>query len=392
MTPEELKAKLEEQDKKLAEFASVKTELAEKTAALEKAEKSIENLDATAKEQKAAIDALRIEVKANKRTDFKAAFRKALEEKKDAIKELFAQKGDRLSVSLEMKAADVSTANMPTDVLGLQLDTTVHTAVPSGNVFIATFGLRARTGNKLVWLEGQSENGADYVAELAANEKKSDVTIKSKTRLFGKLATVMRLSTETEDWFEQLYNYCTNEGLRLIQNKLDAEIYGGAGNDSTASTKIYGLKGQATAFSAIAAGSIEKANIADVLMDAADQVRKNGYNPNVAFISWKGLRTLQGLKDAQGNYIYDKANQMLFGIRVVATSKVADSEALVVDTTCAEVYAGNGYEIEFIRNGVYDAYDVFFRLAAQVKVPTPKTAGIIYVADTATAAAALLKA
>ena len=83
---------------------------------------------------------------------------------------------------------------------------------------------------------------------------------------------------------------------------------------------------------------------------------------------------------------------MLFGIRVVATSKVADAEALVVDTTCVEVYAGNGYEIEFIRNGVYDAYDVFFRLAAQVKVPTPKKAGIIYVADTATAAAALLKA
>lgn len=392
MTPEELKAKLEEQDKKLAEFASVKTELAEKTAALEKAEKSIENLDATAKEQKAAIDALRIEVKANKRTDFKASFRKALEEKKEAIKELFAQKGDRLSVSLEMKAADVSTANMPSDVLGIQLDTTVHTAVPSGNVFIATFGLRARTGNKLAWLEGQSENGADYVAELASNGNKSDVTIKSKTRLFGKLATVMRLSTETEDWFEQLYNYCTNEGLRLIQNKLDAEIYGGAGNDSTAATKIYGIKGQATAFSAIAAGAIEKANIADVLMDAADQVRKAGFNPNVAFISWKGLRTLQGLKDAQGNYIYDKANQMLFGIRVVATSKVADSEALVVDTTCVEVYAGNGYEIEFIRNGVYDAYDVFFRLAAQVKVPTPKKAGIIYVADTATAAAALLKA
>lgn len=392
MTPEELKAKLEEQDKKLAEFASVKTELAEKTAALEKAEKSIENLDATAKEQKAALDELRIEVKANKRTDFKASFRKALEEKKEAIKDLFAQKGDRLSVSLEMKAADVSTANMPTDVLGIQLDTTVHTAVPSGNVFIATFGLRARTGNKLAWLEGQSENGADYVAELASNGNKSDVTIKSKTRLFGKLATVMRLSTETEDWFEQLYNYCTNEGLRLIQNKLDAEIYGGAGNDSSAATKIYGIKGQATAFSAIAAGSIEKANIADVLMDAADQVRKNGYNPNVAFISWKGLRTLQGLKDAQGNYIYDKANQMLFGIRVVATSKVADSEALILDTTCVEVYAGNGYEIEFIRNGVYDAYDVFFRLAAQVKVPTPKKAGIIYVADTATAAAALLKA
>lgn len=392
MTPEELKAKLEEQDKKLAEFASVKTELAEKTAALEKAEKSIENLDATAKEQKAALDELRIDVKANKRTDFKASFRKALEEKKEAIKDLFAQKGDRLSVSLEMKAADVSTANMPSDVLGIQLDTTVHTAVPSGNVFIATFGLRARTGNKLAWLEGQSENGANYVAELAENKNKSDVTIKSKTRLFGKLATVMRLSTETEDWFEQLYNYCTNEGLRLIQNKLDAEIYGGAGNDSTAATKIYGIKGQATAFSAIAAGSIEKANIADVLMDAADQVRKNGYNPNVAFISWKGMRTLQGLKDAQGNYIYDKANQMLFGIRVVATSKVADSEALVVDTTCVEVYAGNGYEIEFIRNGVYDAYDVFFRLAAQVKVPTPKKAGIIYVADTATAAAALLKA
>lgn len=392
MTAEELKAKLDAQEQKLATLAGVEAELQAKSAELKEAQTNIDNLDASVKEQKAAIEALRVEVKANKAADFKAEFRAALEAQKDTLAAMAAKREGKFGVTLEVKTpGNITTANMPGAILGMQVDTNVHAAVPAGNVFIATFGLRPRTGNKLAWIEGSSESGAAYVGELAQNTAKSDVTIAPKTRLFGKLATLMRISTETEDWFEQLYNYCVNEGVRLIEQKLDAEIYGGDGNDSTATTHIYGLKGQATAFSALAAAAVEKANVADVIMDAVDQVAKEGYNANVAFLSWALYRQVKELKDTAGNYIFDKASGLLNGVRLIPTTKVAATEILVADSSVVEIYAGNSYELEFVRDGEYDAYNVYFRRAAQVKVPTPKKKGLIYVANAATAVAALLK-
>ena len=47
--------------------------------------------------------------------------------------------------------------------------------------------------------------------------------------------------------------------------------------------------------------------------------------------------------------------------------RLSSGEILVADTNAVEIYAGNSYELEFIRNGAYDAYDVYFRKAAQVK-------------------------
>ena len=45
--------------------------------------------------------------------------------------------------------------------------------------------------------------------------------------------------------------------------------------------------------------------------------------------------------------------------------------------------------LEFTRNAVYDAYDVHFRKAAQVKVAANRKAGIVYIESMASAIAAL---
>jgi hypothetical protein len=199
----------------------------------------------------------------------------------------------------------------------------------------------------------------------------------------------MQISTEVEDWFEQLYNYCVTEGVRLIDAKIDSEMYAGAGHDTNYPNKIYGLKGAATAFSALAAHAVEKANVADVIFDAADQIAKYGYHANAAFLTWALYRQLKSLKDDNGNYLFDKVNSMLDSIKVYPTDVLSSGEILVADTGCGEAFAGNGFELEFIRNGAYDGYDVFFRKAAQVKVPTPKKKGLIYVSSASTAIAAL---
>lgn len=377
-----------------AEAEAAKSELAKRETELKTAQTNIDNLDASVKEQAASIKELKEALKAAKSKDFKSAFRAALEEKKAEIKAAMDNKTQRFEMTLELKDVySIGTSQIsPNNRLGVSDDPTIYAAAPVANAFIVAFGLRPRTGNKLGWIESTNQPVVDYVAELAQNTNKSDVSFSEKSRLFGKLCTMMQISTEFEDWFEQLYNYCTNEGVRMIENKLDEEIWKGVGADSGAGTspsKIYGLKSQATAFSALAAHEVTEANAADVIFDAVDQIAKEGFHANAAFVTWAIFRTIKSLKDSNGNYLYDQVTGLLSGIRLYPTSRLASGEIFVADTSVAEVYTGNSYELEFIRNGAYDAYDVYFRKAAQTKVPTPNKKGLIYVASVSTAITAL---
>ena len=383
-----------------AEVEAMKGKLAEKEAELKTAQTNIDNLDASVKEQEVTIKELKEARKDIASAGFKAAFRAALEEKKEELKKALESKTQKFEMTLELKTVySIGTSQIsPNARLGFAEDPTIYAAVPVANAFIAAFGIRPRTANKLGWVEATSQAVVDYVAELAQNTNKSDVAFSEKSRAFGKLATLMQISTEFEDWFEQLYNYCVNEGIRMIENKLDAEIAKGAGDDSDYPNKIYGVFPNATAFSALAASSVQDANYADVLIDAANQIAKEGFNANVALVTWKTYAALKALKDANGNYIFDQARSLLGGLRVLPTTRLSDtaglgsneSEALVADSSCVEVYAGNSFELEFIRNGAYDAYDVYFRKAAQVKIATPNKKGVIKIAALDTAVAALL--
>ena len=380
-----------------ADAKAAKDELATKSAELKTAQEQINNLDSSVKSHDATIAELKKALKASQTQDFKSAFRAALEEKKPEIEKALNSKTEKFSVSLELKdvySIGTSLVN-PNNRLSVADDPTIYAAAPVTNAFILAFGIRPRTANKIGWIESTNQPVVDYVAELAQNTNKSDVSFVEKTRQFGKLATWMKISTEFEDWFEQLYNYCVNEGRQMIENKLDTEIYAGLGNDTAnagtgaSPTKIYGLKYYATAFSAIAALAVDDATVADVIMDAAAQINKEGFSANAAFVTWAIYRQLQSVKDANGNYIFDQVRSMLGPIRIWPSSRLSSGEVLVADTNAAEVQAGNGYELEFIRDGAYDAYDVYFRKAAQVKLPVPNQKGLIYVASLSTAIAAL---
>ncbi len=383
------------------EMAAAKQEAAaakEAAAAFEQkmSEKDTEinNLDASIKEQKAELDALREQVKVAAPKGWKAEFRAALEAKREDIEKALKAKKDSFTLSIELKTIyDVGTGVISNNnVAGVDYDPNIVAAVPMANAFIAVLGIRPRRGNKIAWIEGTPHSAADYVAELAAaTDTKSDVTFAEKVRAFGKVATWMRISTEIEDWFEQIYNFCVNEGSRMVDAKIDNEIFNGAGVDVNYPNKIYGLKasGQSTAYSPIAAGSVAMANAADVLLDARLKINQAGYNANVAFVSFAIEASLKGLKNSIGGLLYNEYTGMLNGLRIVPSARLQDGEALVMDTNCAEVYGGNSYELEFTRNAVYDAYDVYFRKAAQVKVAATRKAGIIYIESMASAIAAL---
>lgn len=369
--------------------ASLENEVKEQKTTIEAQKTSIDNLDASMKQQSATIADLKKQL-AGRKASGREIFREALEEKKSAIEAGFKDRKN-FSINIELKQiVDITTAVVnPNQVLGMQADPTIHGAAYAPNVFLQVFGIRPRTGNKLTWIEATAQNSADYISELTANSNKSDVVFAERTRAFAKIGHYFAISTEMEDWFDQLFNYCVNEGSLMVDAKIDAEVCAGAGDDSDYPNKVYGLKGQATAFSALAASAIKGATVADVILDAADQIKKEGFNANAAFLTWALYRQLKNLKDDVGNYIFDKLTGMLDGIKIYPTSRLSSGEILIADSSCVEIYGGNSFELEFDRNASVDGYNVYFRKAVQVKVPAAKKKGLIYVASASTAIAAL---
>ena len=370
--------------------ASLENEVKEQKTTIDAQKASIDNLDKSVKEQSAVIADMKKQLAARKASG-REIFHDALAEKKSVIEAGMKEGRKNFSIDIELKdIVNITTAVVnPNQVLGMQADPTIHGAAYAPNVFLQVFGVRPRTGNKLTWIEATAQNSADYLSELTANTNKSDVVFAEKTRAFAKIGHYFAISTEMEDWFDQLFNYCVNEGSLMVDAKIDAEVCAGAGHDTNYPNKVYGLKGQATAFSALAASAIKGATVADVILDAADQIKKEGFNANAAFLTWALYRQLKNLKDDVGNYIFDKLTGMLDGIKIYPTSRLSSGEILVADSSCVEIYGGNSFELEFDRNASLDGYNVYFRKAVQVKVPTAKKKGLIYVASASTAIAAL---
>lgn len=373
--------------KAAADAMKADLESAQKTA--EKQAGEINNLDESIKAQQETIEGLRKMINEAPKT-YRKAMRYALESKKAEIAEFI--KDGKGSFTVEFKLATTSLTPAGTNYVsyGVQQDQTIHAVPVLGNAFLLAFGTKAMDGARLAWIEASSTKNVGYVEELAENTNKSEVAFIEKQRRAAKIATYMEISSEVENWFETLYDFCVNEGERLILSDLDEKVWTGDGSDGTNPTHIYGIKQAATAFAKL--GTYANAHEGDVIIDAVAQIRKAGYAANVAVVSYATEATLKGLKDASGNYIYDKVKGMIGQVTIIPSDKLNDDEILVADNTCVEIFLANFYELEFSRKASHDAWRVDFRRRGQVKIATPKAKGVVYVADKATAVEAITKA
>ena len=139
----------------------------------------------------------------------------------------------------------------------------------------------------------------------------------------------------------EVANWAQTEVMEFINDKVDAEVWNGAGNDTSAKKKIYGLKGQATAFAKL--GTYANAHVGDVILDAVAQAKKNGYTANVAIVSFATEAELKGIKDANGNYIYNQLTGMYGPVRVLPSATIGEKEILVADSRCAKVLSQTYY-------------------------------------------------
>lgn len=362
---------------------------AELKSAKETAEKQateINNLDESVKAQQKTIDELRKMINEAPKT-YRKAMRDALESKKAEIAEFIKDGKGSFTVEFKLGTTSLTPAGNNYVSYGVQQDQNIHAVPVLGNAFLLAFGTKAMDGARIAWVEASTTKNVGYVEELAENTNKSEVAFIEKQRRAAKIATYMEISSEVENWFEALYDFCVNEGERLIMSDLDGKVWNGDGNETTNPTHIYGVKGAATAFAKL--GTYQNANEGDVIIDAVAQIRKAGYAANVAIVSYATEAMLKGLKDASGNYIYDKAKAAIGQVTIVPSDKLGDAEMLIADTTCVEIFLANFYELEFSRKASHDAWRVDFRRRGQVKVAGPKAKGLVYVANKATAIEAI---
>lgn len=368
---------------------TAQTELKEAKDTAEKQAVEIDNLDKSVKAQQKTIDDLRKMINEAPKT-YRKAMREALESKKADIAEFIKDGKGSFTVEFKLASTNLTPSGTSYVSYGVQQDQAIHAVPVLGNAFLLAFGTKATESARIAWIEASTTKNVGYVEELAENTKKSEVAFIEKQRRAAKIATYMEISSEVENWFEALYDFCVNEGERLIMSDLDEKVWTGDGSDGTNPTHIYGVKGVATAFAKL--GTYANAHEGDVILDAVAQIRKAGFAANVAIVSYATEATLKGLKDTTGNYIYDKAKGAIGQVTIIPSDKLGDAEILVADTSCVEIFLANFYELEFSRKASHDAWRVDFRRRGQVKVATPKAKGIVYVADKATAVEAITKA
>lgn len=380
---EDMKKQLEEIKQ---EATAAKEQMVAKEQELKTAQENINNLDASVKAQQAVIESMQKQMQEKKERTFSEALKAALVENKDKIEQMFAEKRGGASVRMEVK---MTAAGVGASAYGTVVDPKVGSAPHVSRAFLAAFGEEVVNGDKAAWLDGTFTNNADYVDELVKAED-SEANATEVIRQFGKIATRLLLSSELKDWMNEIAAWAQTEAMEFINDKVDSEVWNGAGNDTNAKKKIYGLKSQATAFAKVA--TYENANVGDVILDAVAQAKKNGYVANVAIVSFGTEAELKGVKDANGNYIYNQLTGMFAGVRILPSAAIGADEILVADSRCARVLRRPSIEVEITRDADLDGWKVNVRKAAQTKVKAAHKLGLIYVANKTAAITAIAKA
>ena len=371
-----------EMEMKMAlESAQAELKAAKETA--EKQSQEINNLDASIKAQQATIESLRKMVNEQPMT-YRKAMREALESKREEMAVFMKDGKGSYTVEFKLNGGNNYVS------YGVAQDAQVHAVPVLGNAFLLAFGTKSMDGARISWIEASTTKNVGYVEELAENANKTEVVFTEKQRRAAKIATYMEISSEVENWFDVLYEFCVAEGERLIMSDLDGKVWDGDGSDNANPTHIYGLKNVAATFKKV--GTYSNPTEGDVLIDAVAQIRKAGYAANVAIVSYGTEATLKGVKDKNGNPIYDKVKGAIGQVAILPSDKVQDGEMVIADNSCADIFLANYYELEFSRKASHDAWRVDFRRRAQVKCATPKAAGIVYVANITTALEAITKA
>ena len=398
---DELEKKAQEIENSIKEAKNESTEVKKELQEVKKSmednnadtEKKFNNIDESLKEMKKAME----QKEEKKEQTFDQAVKGILDsaEFKDALTSLKEGKSSRFVTEVK-----TSTASVIGDVNRTIQDTTIYGPTFAALAFLNrlpkyTIG---QDKNRILYCNASFTDNTDYVGEgqAVANANEGEVT--EKYREIAKVGSKLKFTAETMTDANFFLNWLRNQSVLAIRAKIDTFIWNGDGADGSKPKHIYGIKGAATAFDAVAAGhegKIENADIYALLLACKSQIEiaTNGaYTPNVVFVHPAEYTRMRNLRDANGNQISIADVKAFLGCEVVPTTRLAAGEALVVDINAIQLHEKLGFELEVERIASSDEYAMHLRWRGNIVIPDEAKKAVIYVANIDTAIGAITKA
>lgn len=408
----ELKSKLEAIDAKFEEVKGLNeklTELEGKVSAvvvkddneeITEVKSNIEKLNESINEINKKMVKQDVEVKATledslrsvyESAEFRSQLQEVVEGKRQSTK-AFEVKTDPSSVILSGITGDVTRTYPFGGVKGSLFEP---------NKFLANMNVVTipQDKNRALWYDGTYYSNVGYMTELTAITTGDGAAVEEKTREIAKVGAKLPFSSEVVSDASYFINWAKNKGVESVLNKIDELIWGGVGADGGAYTKnIYGIKTQgSTAFNASTAGlalAIQDANIADVILAAATQIRISGkgqYMPKMVYMHPTDVTKLRSLKNKQADYIniLPDGSLLVHGMVIMETAKVSANELFVATPETLQLHQKAGLETEIERVASTDSFVLYLRWRGQVVVPTTDILGNVYVSNITTAIAAI---
>lgn len=405
---------MNEIEKKIQELTDLKsateTALNEMKASMEgqvETKSAIDNLDSSIKELSTKLASIekQIEVKESERSLYEQA-ESILNsgEFKAAVKEVMSKKRQSSGI-FEVK---IATSDLTFPVARTNTAVGVYGAQPFANLFLGNAGspfVIPEGKNRASWLEGSYTSNVGYVDEITAISTTDTGSMTEKPREMAKIAAKMPYSSEMVEDASIALNWFRTKAQQYILNKVDSEIFAGDGDDTTAPKHIYGLKvSGSTAFNATTAGlngKIDGANVVDVITGCKTQMKissKDQFMANAIFMHPTTAALIKSEKNTQndavrrfqdGVVLLPSGQLQIDGLPVYETTKVAVGELLVSDTNTWQLHQKRALELEVERVASTDSFVLYLRWRGNFVVPANDKLGNIYVADIATAKAAL---
>jgi HK97 family phage major capsid protein len=264
-----------------------------------------------------------------------------LSEKRDELAAIKGNSDKKLAFKVAgtmLGSTNISGGNVPVEQRLPGLD-----IVPSRRVRLLDIVSRGSAeSNVISWVSQANKDGAAGQTAEGAAKNQIDFDLVVNNESLKKTTAYIKISEEMLSDIAFIESEINNELMREILKAVEAQVYSGSG----AGNDLNGIVTQATAFAAgTFAGTVDNANVADVLTVAANQIRLAEHDaPNYIMLNPSDLTALKLIKTSTTDKRYvDRlvmvAGEMsLDGIPIIETTLVAADTFLIGDFSKATVY------------------------------------------------------
>lgn len=379
---------------------------------------SVEKLLAATAENAAAIGAMN-EKKVNEKSDapksFKEALRSAIMEKADTVlteknddngkrlslKDYFAEKGNKQSPVFTIKAAvDMLESN----IVGANVSTVRLTDLDPNRVgtplavfpyvmdWMPSRGITKPTMSVLVVYT--YVDGAGTKPEGSAPSQSSFLFKTVEFKAFN-IATYFTLSDETLDDLEEAMDEISIVAPDKINDEIDSQILGAAGDDATALAGILTANKHTAFVPATYAAQVDGANIVDVIAKMKISATTGKYVPDTVVLNYDTIDDIAALKDQMDNSIADRRLRFdvmgnlvaVAGMAVRPSTNLAKNAAIVMQSKQTLIGKRKDLTMKIGYNGTdLTEGQQTVVIGARVAFAVRDKAAVIYSSDLATAA------